>query len=426
MASFRLTLWSGKGPDRPVYLVFQHGRGRRATLATGIRVAGGDWNEKKSEVRRGRRNASALNRRLREVEAAAADAVDEAVASGEPVTAAGIRDAVASRLAPAPEAAEGAEPDFLSFMEGWVAGFAEAGRPSTYKAYRTVHRKLRAHAGGSLAYADLTPAFFKAWGRALAAPPPHGPGHKQNYVRKIMTSTRTAIRAAVLQDAAPEGFRDPFERLRGDAVLATEEARKRSVPIGSVRAIARADAQPGSLVEAVRDGFVFAFFAAGMRFGDVCLLRWGNVEADPGGRPVRIAYEAEKTGKRTAVSLPPEAVAVLERYAARAEGGAGAFVFPFLDRRDVSTPAKRRAAVGSLNAYANRKLKALARRAGIADPGSVTFHVARHSLAAHLHDAGLSAVAIKERLRHSSVATTERYLKGIDRERLDEEYLGAF
>ena len=137
---------------------------------------------------------------------------------------------------------------------------------------------------------------------------------------------------------------------------------------------------------------------------------------------MRIVYEAEKTGKETTAPV----VAPLGRYADRAGRGPRAFVFPFLDRRDVSTPKRRRAAIRSLNAYANKALKKLARRAGVPNPGGVSFHVARHSLAAHLFDSGVSPYAIKERLRHTSVSTTERYLEGIARRLLDGEYVAAF
>ena len=135
-----------------------------------------------------------------------------------------------------------------------------------------------------------------------------------------------------------------------------------------------------------------------------------------------------ETGKPTSIPLVAESRAIVERYAERrpeavAEGG---FVFPFLDGKDLGTPAKRRAAVSARNAYANAALKTLAERAEIAHPERVTTHLARHSLAAHLLEAGIGAHGIKEVLRHSSVTTTERYLQGFSRDLLDEAYRNAF
>lgn len=122
---------------------------------------------------------------------------------------------------------------------------------------------------------------------------------------------------------------------------------------------------------------------------------------------MKLHYEAEKTGKPTSIPLVAEARAIVERYDGRrpeavAEGG---FVFPFLDGKDLRTPAER---------------------AEIAHPERVTTHLARHSLAAHLLESGIGAHRTKEVLRHASVTTTEGYLQGFSRDLLDEAYRNAF
>jgi integrase len=178
----------------------------------------------------------------------------------------------------------------------------------------------------------------------------------------------------------------------------------------------------------VTDAYALQFYTGGMRFGDTCLLWWSNVVRDGGGRPVWLVYEAEKTGKPTPIPVLPEAAAILDRYAeCRPEAVEGdGHVFPLLDGYDLATPAKRRAAVSTRNAYANKVLKKLAKRACIERPQRVTTHLARHSLAAHLLEAGVGAHGIKEVLRHSSVTTTERYLQGFSRDLLDDAYRRAF
>ena len=63
-------------------------------------------------------------------------------------------------------------------------------------------------------------------------------GLKQNYVRK----QRTAIRAAVRDGHAPDGFRDPFDRLRGDALLRSERVERGWLTVEEVAALASARA----------------------------------------------------------------------------------------------------------------------------------------------------------------------------------------
>src|SRR5690606_33231151 len=196
--------------------------------------------------------------------------------------------------------------DFLAFFRRWVDGFAERGQPSTYKAYNTTCKRLTAWAKGRLGYDDLTPALLRKWGHAMAAPEPHGEGLKQNYVRKQLTTTRTAIRAAIRDGHAPSGFRAPFDKLAGDSLLRSERVEKGRLTVEEVRALASASCEADTMVVAVRDGFALAFYAGGMRFGDVCLLRWPNVIRDAEDVPVRLSYEAEKTGKPTSIPLVPE------------------------------------------------------------------------------------------------------------------------
>ncbi len=429
MATFTPVLRTDKTNKKglaPITIRVVSGQGL-AYVSLGVRVKPKDWHEGKGEVRKSEREASRINDLVAGAVAAGRSAEVQRSAARETVTAKVLAGDVRQWLAPAPVEAE-PEEHFLTFFRRWVDGFAERGQPSTYKAYNTTCQRLTRYAKGRLAYADLTPAFLRAWGHSMRAPTPHGEGLKQNYVRKQLTTTRTAIRAAVRDGHAPESFRDPFGQLHGDVLLRSERVEKGRLTADEVAAIASARCEPGTLVEAVRDGFALAFYAGGMRFGDTCLLRWTDVVRDAEGTPVKLRYEAEKTGKPTSIPLVAEARAIVERYAERrpeavAEGG---FVFPFLDGKDLGTPAKRRAAVSARNAYANAALKTLAERAEIAHPERVTTHLARHSLAAHLLESGIGAHGIKEVLRHSSVTTTERYLQGFSRDLLDEAYRNAF
>ncbi|WP_412068608.1 tyrosine-type recombinase/integrase [Rubrivirga sp. IMCC43871] len=398
-----------------------------AYVSLGVRIKPKDWNEAKGRVRKSEREASRINDLIAGAVAAGRSASVNRSAARDYVTAKALAGDVREWLAPAPIEPE-PEEHFLTFFRRWVDGFAARGQPSTYKAYNTTCKRLTAYSKGRLAYADLSPAFLRTWGHSMRAPEPHGEGRKQNYVRKQLTTTRTAIRAAIRDGHVPESFRDPFDKLHGDPLLRTERVEKGRLTAEEVAAIASARCESGTLMEAARDGFALAFYAGGMRFGDTCLLRWTDVVRDAEGTPVKLSYRAEKTGKPTSIPLVPEARSIVERYGERRPEAveAGGFVFPFLDGKDLSTPAKRRSAVSGRNAYANKVLKTLAKRAEIAHPERVTTHLARHSLAAHLLESGIGAHGIKEVLRHASVTTTERYLQGFSRDLLDDAYRNAF
>ena len=426
MATFTPLLRPDKaGPDgrAPIYLAVRHG-GKKRLVALNLRVRVRDWNAQRHVVRKTEPEHNRINELLGQAVAAGRSALLDRQAKREPVTAEALAEDV--RVQVSPPSGEPNDPreaaDFLAFYRSLIEGYKARGQTSTAKAHGTAIQRLAAFTGGRLLFEDLTPALLQTWGRTMRAPAPHGDGLKQNYVRKLLTSVRTVCRQALRFGVAPSGWVDPYIRLAGDALFQTERVTKGRLTPGEILALSKVQAATGSEDELVRDAFVAAFLIGGMRFGDVALLKWTDVKRDRRGQLTHVAYKAEKTGKETSVPIVPDAAALLGRYEPR---DGSPFVFPFLDRYDLSTPARRREAISSRNARTNRVLKKLAKRAGIAKPERVTTHLARHSLAAHLLDSGMSSDGIKETFRHSSVKVTEGYLSGIDRGLQDAAYRKA-
>ena len=55
----------------------------------------------------------------------------------------------------------------------------------------------------------------------------------------------------------------------------------------------------------------------------------------------------------------------------------------------------------------------------------LTSHMSRHSFASQALQAGISYAAIKEGLKHGSISTTERYLRSLPSDLIDEEFRSA-
>jgi integrase len=118
-----------------------------------------------------------------------------------------------------------------------------------------------------------------------------------------------------------------------------------------------------------------------------------------------------------------QARAILEHYADREEDRE-AFIFNILDGYDVSTPMLRRRAIESRNALANKYLKKIQAKTGLRT--DLTFHLVRHSLADYLRKRGFSIYDISKVLGHANTTITEQYLKGFDREDLNEKMRRVF
>ena len=154
---------------------------------------------------------------------------------------------------------------------------------------------------------------------------------------------------------------------------------------------------------------MFSYYAAGMRFGDVARLKAPEVSDD------RASYRMLKTGTPVSIPLPPPAVAIAKKHATMADAR-GSYLFPAPgDERD-GVHLRRR--INSRNAQANTALKRVAKKAGVESVG-LSFHVSRHSFADFARRQGGDLYAISKALGHSTLQTTETYLRSFDRDAVD-------
>ena len=195
----------------------------------------------------------------------------------------------------------------------------------------------------------------------------------------------------------------------------TERVEKARLAIDSVRKLEAFRPAMSGRRRDVLDWWLFAFYAGGMRFGDVVTLRWDQLERDADGEPVYVRWRMRKTGDAQGVPLLEQPAAIVREWEGRTgEGGEtpGPFVFGLVDEATVADPERLFAETHRWNAVARKHLKKIAEATGTTYVG---FHGSRHSLADHLRKSGVPVPTISHVLGHSSIAITEKYLAGFDR-----------
>jgi integrase len=368
---------------------------RESTFKTsGVRVKPQHWNDAKKRVRKSDPLAASKNARL---EAALVD-VSERVTGVQ--TGAEARRAV--RLA--------AE-SFTAFFQRHVDELKADGKHWEWSKYRTTLRKMTAALGGDVLAPMLDTEALRAFERHLRRETDNSPNTLRKELVRLRTVCRRALREGVLTA-------DPFERyeLPGKAAVS-----RRKLTLDEMNALAALELEAGTRAAWVRDAFLFSFYAAGMRFGDVATLRVSSLVRE--AERLRLAYRMMKTGTAIDLPLPPPAVQIAERY--RADAQAGGYLFPILTERDGLGPdgqpdgVRLRRRISSRNASANTALKELAAKAGIRAPDEVSFHVARHSFADYARTASGNVYAVSKALGHANLTITETYLKSFDRDATD-------
>lgn len=399
---------------QPVYVRLSHG-GREAYVSLAVSVEPKHWNARRGEVRAAHPDADAVNSLVSERVATATRVATEAVLrSGRGVPVQAVKELVVEALHPSREA----EVPILPWMKREVErAYAQRGQVNTAAAYRAVLANLQTSLAaqglpaGRVTGGRLTLPVLNRHRDRLERPKSEGGcGHRPNTLHKQITTLRALLRRAVKQRVP--GAREALEAAEHVEVKRERPERVR-LTIEQVRGFLSMELS-GRAAD-VRDWWCFSFFAGGVRLGDVCRLRWADVQRDDEGRPVAYRMRSQKTGALLALPLAPEAAAIVRRWEARTLGEdvpePSPYVFGLLEEADEASPKRLRRAVDSRGAVARKHLARIAKREGW---GKVGFHSARHSLADHMRKAGASIYDVSKVLGHSKISTTEAYLAAFD------------
>lgn len=233
----------------------------------------------------------------------------------------------------------------------------------------------------------------------------------QNTIVVVLNIFRTLIRRAMeLGYITPD--MNPFLSFKYSG-LKTE---KEKLDLAEIKMLEGLELEEGSLDWHSRNCFLFSFYCAGIRAGDLLQLRWVNVA---GGR---LNYQMGKNHKTRDLKLVPQAEAILDLYR-KNEASATDYIFPFMNNSKTYASAITQAEkdilpsdmkqklfeeISAKNALINKSLKRLAEKAGITK--KVSMHISRHSFASIAVQKGIESNKVKSLLAHSRLQTTEGYM----------------
>lgn len=226
-------------------------------------------------------------------------------------------------------------------------------------------------------------------------------GNINNTVRKKIQRLKRFIKW-LLKNGEIEN--DPF--INFEIVSREKTNTKVKLTFQQIQAIQDLDLKPGSNLWHTRNYFLYSFYNAGIRFGDVCTLKWNNIIDG------RLKYKMSKTGNDKNIKQQEPMLEILGYYRDDSAG----YIFPILDK-PYSNPNELRKKISSKNVIVNRRLKKIGKLAGI--QASLSFHVSRHSFAQYALKKGMNLYTISKALAHSDLKITEEYLKSFDEELLD-------
>lgn len=229
-----------------------------------------------------------------------------------------------------------------------------------------------------------------------------GKGNSLNGLAVYMRSIRAIFNRAI-KEAVAEKEQYPFDSYK----IKTTPTVKRALDADLLNTIITKDIPTTSICFDPRNYFVASLMMYGMNFSDMAYLKKSDIVDG------RIQYRRRKTSKLYDIKITKALDEILQHYIKKNPDSF--YVFPILKRetaelqdRDIQWARKR---------Y-NKKLKKLAELCEIKQ--NLTSYVSRHSFATQAMMLEVPINAISAMLGHSSIKTTEIYLKSLPVKTLDD------
>lgn len=198
-----------------------------------------------------------------------------------------------------------------------------------------------------------------------------------------------------------------------------------------IRKIEELELAEGSLIWHCRNYFLFSFYLAGIRAGDLIQLRWCNITSEG-----RLEYRMAKTKNDRSIKLHQRALDILSHYK---EVKNTDYIFPLLnndapfakainEEQKATLPpeliVKMNNQTNSKNSLINKYLNKIAGLAKI--DKKISFHTSRHSFAKIAKDNKVDNNHLKNLLGHSNIKITEAYMGNFETEETDSVMASIF
>jgi len=385
----------------PIYIRITHNR-KSSYLSLGIAVKAKHWNEEKQRVRRSHDSYKKLNHEIDRIFTKAQNTKLELRAEGN-VSAKYIINVLKGYDSK----------DFFNYGEEYIKRLEDSGSVRLAKQTNVIVNKIRKYHGDkSLLLNEIDNKFLTGLQTYMKEECDNAP----NTIRKDLERLNRLFDEANKDNLIKSNPIDDFELPK------RQQSSKTALSLQQIKDIEELDLEEGTSLWHTRNYFLFSFYNAGIRVGDLMKLKRGDIYVSED--EIRLRYLMNKTRKNAKpkwknIKQLPQAIEILEAYNFR-EKKPKEFLFPILDTtKNLKDPMVFDKDKQSKTAMMNRDLDDIAGLADIEE--NVTTHIARHSFANFARKKGMSLYSISKALAHSNLKTTEQYLNSFDEEMLDTE-----
>ena len=153
--------------------------------------------------------------------------------------------------------------------------------------------------------------------------------------------------------------------------------------------------------------YIFACYGGGIRFSNLCTLRWSNFDG------THLLFNVLKSKQQRSIKLPNRALDIIKEYQSDSLTSDD-FIFPFLRGFEDQTKYKVHNKKIGINKAVNQFLQKAAKELEINK--HIHFHTSRHTFATRALRKGMRIEYVSKILGHASIKTTQIYAKVVNSE----------
>jgi integrase/recombinase XerD len=214
-----------------------------------------------------------------------------------------------------------------------------------------------------------------------------------NHLLMVRTIFNRAIREEIIsRDIYPFGDKDKIQ-------VKQVESHKVGLDQDELNSLENVELEEGSELWHARNAFVLSFNFAGVRISDLLQLTWSEIQ---GGR---LHYQMGKTDASVSIPVPGKAKEILAYYKPD-KHEPDSYVLPYLHNADREDPTDLERKINSAISKINKKLKKVAKLAGI--DKNLSTHISRHTFG-NLAGDKIPIPMLQKLYRHKSMLTTAIY-----------------
>ena len=288
----------------------------------------------------------------------------------------------------------------VSYLEEYITTNPDDWKHATLVSYKSTLKKLKAY-DANTALSKLDSDFVKGYRRYLEQR-----NLNTNSINKELKNLRRIVNTAISKEYL-EG--NPFKEIKIGEIVGTKQYLLAD-EISSFKNVNTENYRESY----TKDIFLFGIYT-GLRISDILTLKPEHLDFND--KTIRFRKEsfkqgANKRGSELSFTLNTKADEILRKYNILDNNK---YCFPSLDNLIKHNHTNKSRRISSANAYLNRILGVLIKRAGIKKP--ITMHCARHTYATIMVSKGGDIHVIGRAMGHKKISTTQIYADVIDKKK---------